>query len=38
MKTNVHVINEKLYFDIDYEIELQQAVHGAIIQKKKKIV
>jgi hypothetical protein len=38
LKTNVHVINEKLYFDIDDEIVLQQVVHGAIIEKKKKIV
>jgi hypothetical protein len=34
LKTNVHVINEILYFDIDDEIVLQQVVHGAIIEKK----
>jgi hypothetical protein len=38
LKTNVHVINEKFYFGIDDEIVLQQVVHGAIIEKKKKIV
>jgi hypothetical protein len=38
LKTNVHVINEILYFDIDDEIVLQQVVHGAILEKKKKIV
>jgi hypothetical protein len=38
LKTNVNVTNEKLYFDIGDEIVLQQVVHGAIIEKKKKIV
>jgi hypothetical protein len=38
LKTNVHVNEEKLYFDIGDEIVLQQVVHGAIIERKKKIV
>ncbi len=39
LKTNYHVVNEKLYFSKDFKIVLQQITYGGIqVDKKKKIV